>query len=300
MPEALKGVIAAIATPVDDAGCPDHGRLISRADYLLNHGCDALNLLGTTGEATSLSLAQRLDVMRAVAESGLPMNRFMVGTGAASVSDATTLSMAAADLGFAAALVLPPFYYKPITDEGLISYIGAIVAATAKAALPIFLYNFPSQSGIAYTPDIVAKLLEQFGDRIGGLKDSSGDLDYAEKIVALSPSLKVFPSNEAVLLRAREGDFAGCISATANLNHEDCGKAYHAGDEEALKRAVNVRAAFAGLPLIPGIKETLARTLQDPFYETLLPPLARLSPDQSTELQRRIAAATEDMTTSHG
>lgn len=291
MSEALNGVIAAIATPVDETGRPDHGRLVSRADYLLNHGCDALNLLGTTGEATSLSLEQRLGVMSAIAESGLPMHRFMVGTGAAAVSDATTLSAAAADLGFAAALVLPPFYYKPITDEGLIGYIGAIVRATAKSALPVFLYNFPSQSGITYTPEIVTKLLKQFGGRIGGLKDSSGDLDYAEQIVALSPALKVFPSNEAVLLRARAGDFAGCISATANLNHEDCGKAYHEGDEAALERAVKVRAAFTGLPLIPGIKATLARTLEDPFYENVIPPLARLTAEQSSELKQRLAAA---------
>ncbi len=300
MPGSLKGVIAAIITPVDDRGRPDHDRLISRAEYLLDHGCDALNLLGTTGEATSLSAEQRLGVMNAVAGSGLPMHRFMVGTGAAAVADAVTLSQCAAHLGFAAALVLPPFYYKPITDEGLTRYIGAVVEATTDVELPIFLYNFPAQSGIAYTPEIVGNLLAEFGSRIGGLKDSSGDIDYAEQIAALSSSLRVFPSNEAVLLRARAGDFAGCISATANINHEDCALAYHSGDEKALERANTVRAAFAGLPLVPGIKETLARKFDDPFLATLVPPLAPLTAEQSVELKTRLDAAVSNMTSSNG
>ena len=218
MENELGGVIAAIITPVTRAGEPDVDRLVARASYLLENGCNALNLLGTTGEATSFSVAQRRAVMEAVSRSGLPMDRFMVGTGAAAVKDAVELSSAAADLGFAGALVLPPFYYKPLTDDGVTSYIGAIVAATADHALPIFLYNFPALSGIAYTPQLVSLLLSRFGDRIAGLKDSSGDLGYAKVIAAISPGLKVFPSNEAILLRARAGEFAGCISATANLN----------------------------------------------------------------------------------
>ena len=293
MAHELKGVIAAITTPINNQAEPDCDILIDRARHMLENGCDGLNLLGTTGEATSFSVAQRVIVMERMAVANLPMSRIMVGTGAASLSDAVSLSRQAADLGFAAALLLPPFYYKPVSDAGLLGYFDAIVKATAHAELPLFLYNFPALSGITYTPDFVKLLMVEFGDRIGGLKDSSGDLEYAGTIAALSPTLRVFPSNEAILLRAREGEFAGCISATANLNHEDCGKAFHEGDEAALARAVAARNVFSGLPLVPGIKHTLARRLGKPEIARLVPPLSELTAEQSTELETRLLAIAE-------
>jgi 4-hydroxy-tetrahydrodipicolinate synthase len=291
MDNELRGVIAAIITPVTCAGQPDTARLIVRAAHLLESGCNALNLLGTTGEATSFSVAQRREVMEAIARSGLPMDRFMVGTGASASQDAVELSRAAADLGFAGALVLPPFYYKPVTEGGIASYLDAIVTATASRSLPIFLYNFPALSGIAYSPELTAALIARFGSRIAGLKDSSGDLAYARKISTISPDLRVFPSNEAVLLHARAGEFAGCISATANLNSIDCSAAFNTGDEVALARAVAIRKVFDGLPLVPGIKTLLAAISNDSELANMMPPLCSPSPDQRRELVRRYRTA---------
>ncbi|MEL6827205.1 MAG: dihydrodipicolinate synthase family protein [Pseudomonadota bacterium] len=290
MSPSLKGVIAAVITPIDHNFEPDTGRLIARMAHLLTHGCDGINLLGTTGEATSFSRQQRLALMQAVATGGLPMHRIMVGTGAANLQDTIALSCSAADFGFAGALLLPPFYYKPITPEGLTRYVGAVVRATEKRELPIYLYNFPALSGIAYSPEIVEALTGSYGNRIAGLKDSSGDLDYARTITDVSPDLKVFPSNEATLLHARSGAFAGCISATANLNFEDCARAFHDGDEDALSRAVSVREAFAGIPLVPAIKAEVARRLGDPVFANLVPPLDQLSKAQREALQARITA----------
>lgn len=286
----LRGVIAAPPTPVDTAGQPDIERLLDHLRYLLDNGCDALNLLGTTGEATSFDRGQRISVMRAIARAGLPLHRFMVGTGAAAVGDAIALSMEAASLGFAGALLLPPFYYKPVTDGGIVAYIGAVAEATAPMELPLYLYNFPALSGIAYTPALVASLHARFGGRIAGLKDSSGDLDYARSIAAISDTLAVFPSNEGALIEARNGVFAGCISATANLNSPDCALALHAGDEAALARAVAVRGLFTGLPLVPGIKHVLGSRRGDPAWRTMLPPLEPLSMAEAATLDTRIAA----------
>ena len=126
MKGGLGGVIAAIITPVNANGEPDHERLTRRARHLLSNGCDGLNLLGTTVEATSLTFNQRSAAIKAMAAADLPLERIMVGTGAAAVGDAVALSRLAADLGFAAALLLPPFYYKPVTPEGLLRYVGAI------------------------------------------------------------------------------------------------------------------------------------------------------------------------------
>src|ERR1700742_1740723 len=139
----LSGVIAAVAPPVEPSGEPDCARATRLARFLLDNGCNGLNVLGTTGEATSFSLAQRQKVMTAYREAGLPLDRLMVGTGAASVADAVALTRHAAELGFAGALLLPPFYYKGVPDEGLLAYVETIVGATAAKPIPLYLYHFP-------------------------------------------------------------------------------------------------------------------------------------------------------------
>jgi 4-hydroxy-tetrahydrodipicolinate synthase len=273
MPKLLKGVIAAIPTPITQAGEPDVPLFLKAARHLLGNGCDGLNVLGTTGEATSFSLAQRSALMTAIAASDLPKDRMMVGTGAASVADATTLTRHAAACGFAGALVLPPFYYKGVSDEGVFRYIERIVKGSTDPSIPIYLYHFPALSGVRYDAPLVSRLLEAFPGRIVGLKDSSGDMDYARQMAALSTAFDVFPSTEACLAEARGGQFAGCISATANLNSADCAKAFHQGDESALARAVIVRKSFDGKPLIPGVKAGLAQMLGEPSLARVLPPL---------------------------
>src|SRR5712672_4602001 len=180
MPEsALRGVIAAIATPVDQSGEPDCARATKLARHLVDNGCDGLNVLGTTGEATSFSFAQRQKVMNAYRQAGLPLGRMMVGTGAAAVADAVALTRHAAELGFGGALVLPPFYYKGVPDDGLIAYIDALVKATAQKPIPIYLYHFPAMSGLPWHTGLIKRLLELFPTRIAGLKDSSGDMAFA-------------------------------------------------------------------------------------------------------------------------
>jgi 4-hydroxy-tetrahydrodipicolinate synthase len=279
MPEsALRGVIAAIATAIDQTGEPDCGRATALARHLLDNGCDGLNVLGTTGEATSFSLAQRQKVMNAYRDAGLPLGRMMVGTGAAAVADAVALTRHAAELGFAGALVLPPFYYKGVPDDGLAAYVETLVTATAAKPIPIYLYHYPALSGLPWHPKLLRRLLDAFGGRIAGLKDSSGDMPYAREAAALSPSFKVFPSTEAVLLEARAGAFAGCISATANLNADLCQRAWSRGDATALDTAVTIRKLFDGRPLVPGVKALLAHIHGDAALARVMPPLAAFSP----------------------
>ena len=278
MPQTkLKGVIAAIATPVDEQGSPDTARATRLARYLVDNGCDGLNVLGTTGEATSFSLDERRRVMTAYRDAGLPLDRMMVGTGAAAVADAIALTQHAAALNFAGALVLPPFYYKGVPDDGLVAYIEAIVKATAPKPIPLYLYHFPQQSGLHWHVKLVKRLLDSFGARIVGLKDSSGDMAYAREAAAISRSFDVFPSTEAVLLEARGGAFAGCISATANLNADLCQRAWAAGDQSALDQAVAIRKLFDGRPLVPGVKALLAHIHGDTALARVKPPLAPFS-----------------------
>jgi 4-hydroxy-tetrahydrodipicolinate synthase len=285
----LRGVIAAIATPVDEAGEPDLARATTRAGVLLAHGCDGLNVLGTTGEATSFSLDQRKRVMSAYQDAGVPTDRLMVGTGAAAVADAVALTRHAAELGFAGALVLPPFYYKGVPDDGLAGYIGAIVQSTAATPIPLYLYHYPALSGLPWHAALIRRLLDSHGARIAGLKDSSGDMAYARDAAAISKDFKVFPSTEAVLLDARDGAFAGCISATANLNADLCARAFHGGDAAALEAAVSIRKLFDGKALVPGVKALLAHIHRDTALARVKPPLAAFP-----EADRAAAAAGYD------
>lgn len=277
MDSALKGVIAAIATPITEAGAPDIDRALGLARYLLDNGCDGLNVLGTTGEATSFSLDERRSVMSAYAKSGLPMDRLMVGTGATAAADAVALTRHAAETGFAAALVLPPFYYKGVAEDGLIAYLDAIVKATAKRAIPIYLYHFPALSAVPWTIPLIMRARATFGGRIAGLKDSSGDMTYARQAAAIARDFKVFPANEDTLLEARNGVFAGVISATVNINADLCARGFHQGDMAAFDTACAIRNALEGKPRVAVVKTLLSHIHRDPVFERQKPPLTALS-----------------------
>jgi 4-hydroxy-tetrahydrodipicolinate synthase len=271
MSSRLSGVIAAVSTPISADLAPDVARFIRLAQFLLENGCDGLNVLGTTGEATSFSFEQRASVMRAAAAE-LDRTRLMVGTGAASLAEAIALTALAAELGLAGALILPPFYYKDVPAQGVFDYLAAIVAATRAKPIPIYLYNFPALSGVPYTRELVAQLIEAFPDRMAGLKDSSGDMPYARALAKSHPGFAVFPSTEAALGEARGAGFAGCISATANLNSDLCGQGWR-GDAAALERAVAIRKLFDAKPLVAGVKAGLAHLLRDEEYAQPMPPL---------------------------
>jgi len=198
----------------------------------------------------------------------------MVGTGAAAAADAIALTKHAGELGFAGALVLPPFYYKGVPDDGLVAYIDAIMAATAARPIPVYLYHFPAQSGLPWHVALIRRLLDTFGERIVGLKDSSGDMDFARAAASVSSRFKVFPSTEAALPQARSGAFAGCISATANLNADLCARAWRSGDAAALAEAVAIRKLFDGKQLVPGVKALLAHIHGEPQWGGVAPPLS--------------------------
>ena len=212
--------------------------------------------------------------MTAYRDAGLPLDRLMVGTGAAAVADAVALTRHAAELGFAGALILPPFYYKGVPDDGLAAYIDTIVAATAGTPIPLYLYHFPQQSGLHWHAKLIRRLLEAHRTRIIGLKDSSGDMAYAREAAAISPDFKVFPSTEAVLLDARAGAFAGCISATANLNADLCQRAWSGGDASALVTAVAILILLDWRALVQGVKALLAHIHGDAALARVQPPLA--------------------------
>ena len=294
----LRGVIAATATPIDADFRPDLGRLVRPCRALLDGGCDAINLLGTTGEATAFGVEQRIAVMRAIAESGLPLDRFMVGTGIPALDETVRLTRVACDLGFAGALVLPPFYYPDVSDDGLVAYIDALVARVGHPRLAVYLYHIPQNTKVPWPLEVVARLRDRHGATLAGLKDSAGDLAYARSIVAAVPGFDVFPSSEATLGNAAADGFAGCISATVNVTARESQAAWSgqgsASGAAAAKKAAELRAIVAGHPLVAAVKSLLAARYRDDAWRRLALPLVALDSDRAAALHeaydRRAAA----------
>lgn len=281
--QRLQGVIAAIPTPITADGEPDLPRFVRHGAWALDHGCHGLNVLGTTGEANSLSAVQRRAVMAAAALA-LPSERLMVGTGTPDLATTIDLTIAAHGLGFAAALVLPPYYYKSVSEEGLFAWFAALVAATASTPIPIYLYNFPQMTGIAFSPSLVRRLAEAFPDRILGAKDSSGDLAYAAAIAQIE-GFDVFPSSETALAKADADGYVGCISATVNVSAPLVAALWaDRGNAELLRRADETRRAISAQPLIPAVKFLVGRIQGDEEFERVLPPHIALTADQKAAL----------------
>src|SRR5262245_21103741 len=285
----LHGVIAAAATPL----APDHSidteRLVAHCRLLLQRGCDGINLLGTTGEATSFSVQQRLRAMQAVAGSGLPLGQFMVGTGAAALEDAVTLTAAAHDLGFAGALLLPPFYYKGIDPESLVAYVATVIQRLGRRDLRLYLYHFPQLTGVPYALEAVVRLRTAHPEQVLGLKDSSGDMAFSAELARRLDGFDVFPSSEAALEQAHEKRFAGCISATTNVTSPLAAAGWRARDAAERARLIGdataIRTALAALPLIAAVKWALGDIDRDPGWNRLCPPLRPLGADETAKLR---------------
>jgi 4-hydroxy-tetrahydrodipicolinate synthase len=286
----FSGVIAAAATPVDADGQIDLQRLAAHCRWLLEAGgCDGVNLLGTTGEATSFSVQQRLAAMSAVASSGLPMSRLMVGTGAAALADALALTKAADDLGFAGALLVPPFYYKGIGDDAVQRYVQTLIDEAGLKQAKLYLYHIPQFSGVPYSIDVVEQLARRNSHVLRGVKDSSGDLTYSKELARRLPEIDVFPSSEGTLSSADEHGFAGCISATTNVNGAVAQDAWRARGTDAGRKAgakaLAIRDAISQFALVPAVKWGVSLTHDDPSWQRVQPPLAALDSDQGNALE---------------
>ena len=284
----LRGVIAATATPLHADYAPDPQRLATHCRALLDGGCDAVNLLGTTGEATAFSVEQRIAVMEAVKAAGLPLDRFMVGTGVPALEETVRLTRAACELGFAGALVLPPFYYPDVPAPGLVEYISELVRRAAHPRLAIYLYHIPQNTGVPWPLDVVVALKRRHPVEVVGLKDSAGDLAYADAVAQAVDDFDVFPSSEASLAGATRRGFAGCISATVNLTVAESQAAWSAQGTDAgtvaAKKASELRAIVAKYPLVSAVKAALAHRYRDAEWARTGLPLQPLSAKDAAAL----------------
>lgn len=287
----MQGIIAAVPTPVTPSGAPIKALFQEHCQWALAHGCDGLNILGSTGEATSFAAAARAEVM-AWAVEACPKTRLMVGTGTPALAETIALTERADDLGYGVALVLPPFYYKPLSEAGLVAYYTALHTALGDRRIQLYFYNFPQMTGLTIPVEVISTLARQFPDRFTGIKDSSGDLDYARAIVGLGQGLKVFPSSETVLSHARKDGFAGCISASVNITAPLCAQVWvaeHDAPEELVAEIARKRGLLAGPDLIPSIKHLVGLRSGHSAWREMVPPFLPLAADKAATLEAEIA-----------
>jgi len=290
----LRGVIAATPTVLTADLSIDLDRLVDHCRWLLGPGgCDGVNLLGTTGEATSFTCEQRLAAMMAVARSGIDLDRMMVGTGAAALGDAVRLTAAARDLGFAGALLLPPFYYKGIDAASLTAYVETLLARAGGPGLRLYLYHIPQNTGVPFPPEVVAQLHRRHPQTVVGLKDSAGDIAYSRSLAQSLPGFDVFPCSEASLAEAADSGFAGCISATTNINGALAQTGWRgqgsAGGRAAIAAATAIREILSRRPLVASVRAALAALRADPAWAQPMPPLRPLTPEEQETLAAELA-----------
>ena len=298
MVNTLNGVWAAATTPMLDDLSVDMPRLVGHYRWLLAQGCDGVAALGTTGEANSFSLAERLALIEGLATSGLPMDRIMVGVGCCAIPDTVELTRASLDAGAAATLMLPPFYYKGVSDDGLFAAYAETIRRVGDDRLRIYVYDFPKMTGLDMSVDLLVRLHEAFPDTIVGVKDSSGNWPDMQETCRRIPGFGTFAGTERYLLDTLKAGGAGCISASANITARLCAGVYAAwkkGDvaaaEAAQAETTRVRQTLDAYPLIGAGKEILARHTGHAGWRTVRPPQVPLTAARAEALVRDLDQA---------
>ena len=287
----MQGVLAPVLTPFDRDLNPDPTRFVHFCRALLDEGCDGLAPFGTTSEANSLSLDERERLLDGLLESGLPPHRLIPGTGCCALPDTVRLSRKAARAGCAGVLMLPPFYYKGVTEEGLFCSFAQAIDRAAEPRLRVYLYHIPQVSQVAIPLGVIGRLVKAYPGVVIGMKDSSGDFENTRAVLRAFPGFEVFVGSEKFLLSNLEEGGAGCITATANVNAAGIARAFRERSEERQREIDAVRAAFEQFPLIAALKEAVARRTGDASWRTVRPPLVELNAEQRARLQQGALSA---------
>ena len=282
---SLCGVLAPVLTPFDASLNPDRDRLVQQCRWLVSNDV-GLALFGTNSEANSLSLAERISLLESVVEAGLPTSRMMPGTATCNLPETIEITRHAVSAGVAGVLMLPPFYYKGVSDDGLFDYFSRLIDGVADDRLRIYLYNIPPVAQVPITMNLIERLLKAFPDQVKGAKDSSGDWKNTLSMIEAfaSDGFEVFVGSESFLLRCLQAGGAGCISATANVNpaaiaalHRD----WREGDAQARQDALTVtREIFSNFVMIPAMKAAVSHYAGSPDWLRVRPPLVEMDTSQ--------------------
>jgi 4-hydroxy-tetrahydrodipicolinate synthase len=291
--QQLSGIFAPVLTLLKADLSPDTGAYVRYCRWIVSQGA-GLAVFGTNSEANSFSLHERLALLAALIEAGLPADRMMPGTGACALTDSVTLCAAAAKANTAAVLMLPPFYYKDIPEDGLFAFYAETIERVGDNRLKICLYHIPQISGVPIGLSLIKRLIERYPRTVVGIKDSSGDMTNTKAMLEAFHGFRVFCGSERFLVETMHRGGAGSISASANLNPAAIVDTYrhwqsdNAGERQAELNAF--RAAFDGFPMIPALKRAVAHYGRYEPAKQVRPPLMPLANSNWAVLKPRLEA----------
>ena len=291
----LRGVYCPVLTPFDQQLNPDVDRFVEHCKNLLNQGCHGLAVFGTTGEATSLSVRERIDLLDALLEADIPAQVIIPGTGCSALTDTLKLTRHAFATGCAGVLMLPPFYYKSVEEEGLFQSFSTIIEDIADKSLKVYLYHIPPVSGIPLEVELVKRLAETYPDNVVGLKDSSGVWSYTETLLGALPGFGVFSGSEVFLQNNLRANGCGTITASANINAPEIRSLFENWKGECgtnkQEKITKIRKAIQSFPLIQALKAVMADNLRDESWLRVRPPLMPLRRESRHLLSEKLAHA---------
>ena len=285
-----RGVFCAALTPVGEDLAPDHARFAAHCRRLLEDGCNGIALLGTTGEANSFSTGERQALLEATVAAGIAPERLLPGTGVAALTETVALTRHALSLGVTTVVMLPPFYYKGVTDDGLFAAYAEVVQRVADPRLQVVLYHIPQMSAVPIPFPVIARLREAFPGTFSGIKDSAGDFSHMEALVERFPGLAVLAGADPLMLPLLRKGGAGCITATSNLVAADLATVFRHFDDPG--RAVEAEAAqivaarnrASRFAQMASLKTLLAHRTGDPGWRRMRLPLLPLSATEERAL----------------
>ncbi len=294
-PSTLPAVLSPVLTPFKADGSPDAAKLLKQCKWLEANGVGQA-VFGTNSEANSMSAPQKMSTLTSLIEGGLNPEHMMPGTGATSIDATVNMTRHAVNHKCPGVLMLPPFYYKDICDDGLFAYFSEVIQKIGNAALQIYIYNIPPVTKINLSLSLLERLTKEYPKTVVGMKDSSGDWSYTESVIKLlAPSgFRVYAGNEVFLMRTLRAGGVGCISATTNINPKAIADlAAHWRESNADERQAGldkVRSIFAKYQMIAGMKTAVAHYSKDPEWLRVRPPLVQLSADQQEKLLSELQA----------
>lgn len=295
MEKKMTGVMTPILTPFNDDLSFAPEMYISHAKWLLENGIHYISPFGTTGEALSMTVEERLAAVDTLADNGIDPGVMMPGTGLCNLEDTVTLCRHAVKLGCKAVMTLPPFFYKNASDDGLYAYFERLVETVNLPELKICMYHIPPLAGIGFTPSLAGRLSRAFPDIFVAYKDSSGDFENTKAVIASAPEVAVFPGSEHFLKEGMEHGGMGCISATCNINPAAIRHVYDVaagakGDDldKINSEMISFRKMVEGYAPIPAMKGLLAEKRGDTRWRNVRQPIMPASLSSSEVLIREL------------
>ena len=293
----IEGVLSPVITPFRKDYSPDAERFVRHCKWLLRSGCAGLAVFGTNSEANSLSVPEKRHLLEKLVAGGVPASTLMPGTGHCALSDSIEMTRAAVELGCAGVLMLPPFYYKGVSDEGLFRNFAEVIERVGDERLSLYLYHIPPVAQVAITLPLIERLLSKYPGIVAGVKDSSGDWSNTKAMLDAfaKGGFDVFAGSEVFLLDNMRGGGKGCITATGNINPGPIANVYknwRSNDADQLQAGITAtRKIVQKQPMIPALKTAVAHFGNDPQWKTCRPPLVELTSSQEQELIKDLKTA---------